>query len=153
MNNMTTGHRILLVEDNPSEEVLTLRAIARCGVACEVEVARDGAEALERLSIPPWSRPGPAEPRPHLVILDLKLPKLGGLQVLRRIRDCEETAALPVVVFTSSDEPRDRAQSVRLGANSYVRKPIEYARLNEVVASIVHYWLLVNEPPSQEERP
>jgi CheY-like chemotaxis protein len=137
---------ILLVEDNPDDVELTIRAFARSHVANPISVARDGAEALERLhgtgddaaSLPAL---------PQLVLLDLKLPKVDGLEVLRRIRTVERTRLLPVVVLTTSREERDLVESYRLGANSYIRKPVDFAEFVEAVQQIGLYWLVLNEPP------
>lgn len=142
-----TPGRVLLVEDNPHEEVLILRALTRSGIPCTVEVARDGAEAVEKL-LPP--EPGArAATLPDLILLDLKLPKLDGLEVLARLRADPRTAHVPIVVMSSSDEPRDLRQSYHLGANSYVRKPMAYASLTRAVDLLAAYWLELNErePP------
>jgi CheY-like chemotaxis protein len=137
---------ILLVEDNPDDEALMLRAFQRSKLANRIEVARDGAEALETLLGPE------ARPLPTLVILDLKLPKVDGLEVLRRLRAAERTRALPVVVLTSSREEQDLVESYRLGANSYVRKPVDFVQFAEAIQTLGLYWLVVNEPPPSRER-
>jgi CheY-like chemotaxis protein len=133
---------ILLVEDNPDDEALTIRALEKAGVANRVTVARDGAEALECLA-----HPGGYGELPEVVVLDLKLPKVEGLEVLRRIRAAFRTRMVPVVVLTSSDEERDLVESYRLGANSYVRKPVDFVEFAQAVQRLGLYWLLVNEPP------
>jgi CheY-like chemotaxis protein len=138
--------RILLVEDNPDDEVLTIRALSKSNVANEVVVARDGAEALDLLFAKASAAPGEPSQLPALVLLDLKLPKVDGLEVLRRIRSDERTSLLPVVILTSSDEERDMVQGYRLGANSYVRKPVDFVEFSEAVRQVGLYWLLVNEP-------
>jgi CheY-like chemotaxis protein len=132
---------ILLVEDNPDDEALMLRAFQRSKLANRIDVARDGAEALDYLLGPA------ARPRPTLVILDLKLPRLDGLEVLRRLRADERTRTLPVVVLTSSREEQDLVESYRLGANSYVRKPVDFTQFAEATTTLGLYWLVVNEPP------
>jgi two-component system response regulator len=133
---MTTPRHILLVEDNPDDEALTLRAFAKNGIENPVVVARDGLEAVERLFSPnSLGRPP-----------DLKLPRIDGLEVLRRIRAHESTALLPVVILTTSGESRDIHQSYQLGANSYIRKPVDYQHFVEAVGAIVAYWLKLNMP-------
>ena len=138
---------ILLVEDNPDDEVLTMRALRKNNIANDVVVARDGVEALEYLfatskyagrNITDW---------PAVVLLDLKLPKVGGLEVLERIRADERTRRMPVVVLTSSKEEDDVARSYDLGVNSYVRKPVDFTQFVEAVKQIGLYWLLLNEAP------
>jgi CheY-like chemotaxis protein len=135
---------ILVVEDNPDDEALTLRALRSHGVGNEVVVARDGAQAVEYLLGAPGAEP-PAT-LPQLVLLDLRLPKLDGLQVLRRIREDPRTRCLPVVVLTSSDEERDIIESYELGANSFVRKPVEFQAFMDGVRQLGLYWMLINRP-------
>jgi CheY-like chemotaxis protein len=142
-----TDKVILLVEDNPDDEALMLRAFERSKLANRIDVARDGAEALAYLIGPS------ARPLPTLVILDLKLPKVDGLEVLRRLRAEERTRMLPVVVLTSSREEQDLVESYRLGANSYVRKPVDFVQFAEAVQTLGLYWLVVNEPPPGKDRP
>ena len=130
---------ILLVEDDPDDEALTRRALEKNNVRNELVVARDGQEALDYLR---------GAPRlPELVLLDLKLPKIDGFEVLRRLRADERTRLLPVVVLTSSNEQRDVASSYSLGANSYVRKPVDFKEFTEAARQLGLYWLLLNEPP------
>ncbi len=138
---------ILLVEDNASDEALTLRALKRAKIGDEVTVARDGAEALAYLH-GDGADASSAQHRglPQLVLLDLKLPKVDGLEVLRRIRGVDRTRSLPVVIFTSSREERDIAEGYRLGANSYIRKPVDFADFAEAVRQLGLYWLTLNEP-------
>jgi two-component system response regulator len=137
---------ILLVEDNPSDEALTLRAFAKNNIRNDVVVVRDGAEALDYLL---GCRNDPADLRamPQLVLLDLNLPKVDGLEVLRRIRADERTRLLPVVILTSSGEERDIVEGYGLGANSFVRKPVDFVQFTEAVRQMGLYWLIVNEPP------
>jgi two-component system response regulator len=133
---------ILLVEDNPDDVAFTLRAFAKNNISNEIVVARDGAEALALLQ--PADRT--AALRPALILLDMKLPKYDGLEVLRRIRADPDTQLLPVVVLTTSNEERDILESYRLGANSYVRKPVVFAEFLTATNVLGMYWLLVNEP-------
>ena len=137
---MTQGEiEVLLVEDNPSDVELTLRALQKRNLANRVVVARDGVEALQILE-------GPA-PLPKVVLLDLKLPKLNGLEVLRRMKSDERTKRIPVVVLTSSHEEPDVEESYRLGVNSYVVKPVDFESFASAVAEVGLYWLLLNHPP------
>ena len=129
---------LLLVEDNPSDEELTLRSLKKHNIVNEVIVARDGVEAIEYLL-------DDAKPLPDLVLLDLKLPRLSGLEVLQRIRTEERTKMLPVVVLTSSSQDEDIVSSYRMGANSYVRKPVRFSDFSEAVRQLGVYWLLINE--------
>jgi two-component system, response regulator len=138
---MRTDASILLVEDNDDDIELTRRAFARSRVANRIEVVRDGAAALERLL------GDAAGPLPALVLLDLKLPLVGGLEVLERLRADERTRTLPVVILTSSREERDLVESYRLGANSYVRKPVDFGEFQHAVEQLGLYWLVLNEAP------
>ncbi len=134
---------ILLVEDDPDHEALAIRALRKSNVANEVRVARDGEEALQYMKA---VGEGTA-PMPQLVLLDLKLPKVEGLDVLRSIRASEKTGILPVVVLTSSDEERDIVASYRLGVNSYIRKPVNFTDFAEATRQLGMYWLLLNQCP------
>lgn len=134
---------ILMVEDNTDDEKLMLMSLRKSGVANDVVVARDGQAALELLHA---SGPSGAPVRPMVVLLDLHLPKIDGLEVLRRIRGDERTAHLPVVVLSSSDEENDRIKSYHLGANSYVCKPVDFAAFAAAVKGLGLYWLLLNRP-------
>jgi len=131
---------ILLVEDNPDDVELTIRAFSKSNIANEIIVARDGEQALELLL-------GDKPVTPAVVLLDLKLPKIDGLEVLRRIRDSKETELLPVVILTSSREENDLVNGYRCGANSYIRKPVDFERFIEAVKTLGVYWLILNEPP------
>lgn len=134
---------ILLVEDDPDHEALAIRALRRSNVANEIHVARDGAEALAFLE----DINKGTQRAPQLVLLDLKLPKVEGLDVLRAIRASDKTAMMPVVVLTSSDEERDIVASYRLGVNSYIRKPVNFTDFAEATKQLGMYWLLLNQCP------
>jgi two-component system response regulator len=135
------GGPILLVEDDADDAELTKRAFARSRVTNPIEVVRDGSEALERLLGPE------AGPLPALVLLDLKLPRVDGLEAVERLRADARTRLLPIVILTSSREERDLAEGYRLGANSYVRKPVDFAAFEEAIDQIGTYWLVLNESP------
>lgn len=137
---------ILLVEDNPDDEALTLRAI-RKEMPHDVEVVRDGAEALEFLFGTGRYRQRDLSVPPLLVLLDLKLPKVNGLEVLRQVREDARTRPIPVIVFTSSTEEQDILDSYRLGANSYIRKPVDYGQFCKDMKQVMGYWLGVNQLP------
>ena len=141
---------ILLVEDNPDDEVLTLRALEKSNIMNEVVVARDGAEALDYLFATGAYNGRDANKLPELVLLDLKLPKVDGLEVLQRLRADDRTRLLPVVVLTSSNEQRDILESYNLRANSYIRKPVDFVQFREAVRQLGLYWLVLNVPPSQK---
>jgi two-component system response regulator len=140
-----TTRPVLLVEDNANDEKLTLRAFQKSNIPNPVVVVRDGVEALDYLFADP-AQHGGAEP-PALVLLDLKLPKLDGLEVLRRLRADPRTALLPVIILTSSIEDQDLSRGYALGANSYIRKPVNFASFAEAVTRLGFYWLTLNEPP------
>lgn len=138
---------ILLVEDNPDDEALTLRALRKNQIAADIVVARDGVEALDYLRIGDGPAPAADHRLPQVVLLDLKLPRVDGLEVLRAIRSSERTRHLLVVVLTSSIEEQDRVSAYGLCANSYIRKPVDFTQFVEAVRQIGLYWLVINEPP------
>lgn len=138
---------ILLVEDNPDDELLTLRALKRSNILNEVVVTRDGAEALDYLFGQGLYEGRDMSITPQVVLLDLRLPRLDGLEVLSRLRADDRTRFLPVVILTSSDEEKDIVESYRLGANSYVRKPVDFAKFIEAVRQLGLYWLVLNQGP------
>jgi len=140
---------ILLVEDNASDEKLALLAFKRSGVACEIAVARDGADALDYLFGTGKYQDREAAARPVVVLLDLKLPRISGLDVLRQIRANPETRLLPVVVLTASREDEDLTRAYSLGANAYLRKPVDFVEFSEAAKTLAAFWLQFNElPPS-----
>jgi two-component system response regulator len=130
---------ILLVEDNPNDAELTLRALRKTDIGARLLIARDGAEAIERVLTEGL--------RPRVIFLDLKLPKIDGMEVLRRIRADERTRQIPVVVLTSSQEERDINESYKLGVNSYVVKPVEFDKFYKTVSDLGTYWLVLNKTP------
>ena len=138
---------ILLVEDNPDDETLTVRALKQNNIVNEIVVARDGIEALDYLFGKGKYAGRDTNILPELVLLDLKLPKIDGLEVLRRLRADKRTALLPIVILTSSKEERDMINGYTLGANSYIRKPVDYVQFMEAVKQLKLYWLVLNEPP------
>ncbi len=141
---------ILLIEDNPDDEALTLRALKNNNIQNEVVVAHDGQQALDYF----FGKEASANPVPIVVLLDLKLPKVDGLEVLRRLRADERTLLLPVVILTSSKEEQDLVNGYRLGANSYIRKPVDFSQFMEAIRQLGLYWLVLNEPaPVQRGQP
>lgn len=136
---------ILLVEDNPDDEALTLRALKKNNIQNEVFVARDGVEALDFLFCEGKQAGRDSRKMPDVILLDLKLPKVDGFEVLRRMRSDDRTKLLPVVILTSSNEERDRISGYGLGANSYVRKPVEFEEFIEAVKQLGLYWLILNQ--------
>jgi two-component system, response regulator len=147
---MVNKQIIMLVEDNPDDEELTLLALKESNILNEIVVTRDGVEALDYLFGTGKYAGHDAPLLPQLILLDLKLPKLGGLEVLERLRADPRTGLIPVVILTSSSEEEDVMASYRLGANSYVRKPIEFNHFADAVKQVGLYWLLLNEAPPRK---
>ncbi|MGO9087630.1 MAG: response regulator [Candidatus Sulfotelmatobacter sp.] len=143
---------ILLVEDNPDDEALTLRALKKNNINNEVVVAHDGVEALDYLFGTGLHSGRDLCAMPQVILLDLKLPKIDGLEVLRRLRSDARTRLLPVVILTSSNQEQDRIAGYGLGANSYVRKPVDFAQFIEAVRQLGLYWLILNEPAPRAVR-
>jgi CheY-like chemotaxis protein len=143
---MTNKH-ILLVEDNPDDVKLTLRALKKNNILNDVMVVEDGVRALDYLQGTGEFAGRDLSIMPQLILLDLKMPKLDGLEVLHRIREDERTKLLPVVILTTSSEDRDRIESYKLGANSYIRKPVDFNQFLEAVQQLGLYWLVLNEAP------
>lgn len=140
---------ILLVEDNPDDEALTIRAFSKNNIRNPVVVARDGQEALDYLYASGSYAGRVDQQRPALILLDIKLPKLNGIEVLRHIRAHAQTKLIPVVMMTTSKEEDDLVKSYSLGANSYIRKPVDFQQFLEVVRQVGIYWLMLNEPVHQ----
>ena|SRR5258708_420235 len=153
MTEMTqeNGVEILLVEDNPNDVELTLDALRENKLANKIEIARDGAEALDFLFAQGNHSRRNANHQPRLVLLDLKLPKVNGLEVLAKMRADPRTKAVPVVVLTTSREERDIVESYNLGVNSYIVKPVDFEQFNEAVRQLGFYWLLLNQLPGSLE--
>lgn len=143
------GKIILLVEDNPDDEFLTRRALKKNNIGNEVVVAHDGTEALDYLFGTGAHEGRDLSVMPQVILLDLKLPKVDGLEVLRRLRADERTSLLPVVILTSSKEQQDLVDGYGYGANSYIRKPVDFAQFVEAVRQLGLYWLVLNETPGQ----
>jgi CheY-like chemotaxis protein len=143
---------ILLVEDNPDDEALTLRALKQSKLANEIVITRDGTEALDFLFGTGAYAGRDVTSTPGVVLLDLKLPKLSGLEVLQQMRADPRTRLTPVVVLTSSSEDEDMMKSYELGANSYVRKPVVFGKFADAVSQLGLYWMLLNQPPPRPER-
>lgn len=146
------GNTILLVEDNPDDEALTIRAFQKNNLTNDIVVARDGAEALEYLFATGRYAGHDAFELPNLVLLDLKLPQVDGLEVLRQMRADPRTQTVPVVIMTSSREESDIQSGYRLGANSYVCKPVDFGEFVEATRQLGLYWLLLNQPPPRRVR-
>jgi two-component system, response regulator len=144
---------ILLIEDNPDDEALALRAMSKMNIANQVFVARDGAEALDFLFATGNHANRKPQDLPAVILLDLKLPKVDGLEVLRRLRAKEQTRLIPVVVLTNSNEEQDILHSYSLGANSYVRKPVDFQTFTSLVGQLSNYWLRINEIPPGSGNP
>jgi two-component system, response regulator len=143
---------ILLVEDNPSDVALTQRALARSHIANEMVVVEDGQEALDYLFAGGQYKGRDVTDLPSVILLDLKLPRVGGLDVLRQIRADDRTSRIPVVILTTSQEEHDIAQSYELHANSYIRKPVDFTKFVEAIQHMGLYWLVLNEPPPPKVR-
>lgn len=141
------GKIILLAEDNPDDVKLTLRALKKSNILNEVVIAEDGVEALDYLFGTGKFAGRDTSIKPQLILLDLKMPRLDGIEALHRIRADERTALLPIVILTTSNEDRDRIESYKLGANSYIRKPVDFNQFVEAVQQLGLYWLVLNESP------
>lgn len=144
---ITSNKIILLVEDNPDDEALAIRALKRHNISNEIVVAHDGVEALDYLFGTGAYAERDLNPQPAVILLDLKLPRIDGLEVLRRLREDERTRLLPVVILTTSSEEQDMISSYSLGCNSYVRKPVDFIQFSEAIRQLGMYWLLMNEAP------
>jgi two-component system response regulator len=141
------GVDILMVEDNPDDEKLTLRALRKYQLTNRIHVVRDGQEALDYVFCTGAYADRDISDRPHVILLDIKLPLIDGLEVLRRIKADDRTRTIPVVMLTSSREERDLVESYRLGVNSYIVKPVDFEQFTESARSLGMYWLLLNSPP------
>jgi two-component system, response regulator len=148
---MTGDARILLVEDDPQDVELTLRAFRNENVQSRIEVVRDGEEALDYLFCRGDYKARHADQPPSLVLLDLKLPKIGGLQVLKELKASAECRSIPVIMLTSSGEQRDIAESYKLGVNSYIQKPVDIAEFRKAIRALALYWLGVNRSPFSQK--
>lgn len=151
--NHLNGVEILLIEDNSNDQELTMRALKKRNIANKVQIVNDGEEALEYLFGEGKYAGRDVSAIPKVVLLDLKLPKVSGLDVLKRIKSDPHTKTIPVVVLTSSMEERDRLQSYELGVNSYIVKPVDFDKFVEAVSELGFYWLLLNEPPVLAQTP
>jgi CheY-like chemotaxis protein len=147
MNGGSNHKVILLVEDNPDDEALAIRALKRHHIGKEIVVAHDGVEALDYLFGTGQYAGRDISLKPAVVLLDLKLPRIDGLEVLRRLRENEVTKLLPIVILTTSSEEQDLLDSYSLGCNSYIRKPVDFLQFSEAIRQLGMYWLLMNEPP------
>lgn len=145
--NHLNGVEILLIEDNPNDQELTMRALKKRNIANKVKIVSDGEEALQYLFGDGKYAGRDISAIPKVVLLDLKLPKVSGIEVLKRIKSDPRTKMIPVVVLTSSGEERDRLQSYELGVNSYIIKPVDFDKFVDAVSELGFYWLLLNEPP------
>jgi CheY-like chemotaxis protein len=149
--NETTSVEILLVEDNPEDLELAQRALRKANLSNRIQIARDGAEALEFIFCEGAYSKRKIEDTPKVILLDLKLPKVDGLEVLKRLKDDPRTRTIPVVMLTSSKEQNDMVESYRLGVNSYIVKPVNFESFVVAVQQLGMYWLLLNHPPKLEE--
>lgn len=143
----TSPVELLLVEDNPQDMELTMRALKKANVTNRIEIARDGAEALDFIFCEGAHASRNIDDTPRLILLDLKLPKVDGLEVLRRLKNDKRTQSIPVVVLTSSREQSDLVESYHLGVNSYIVKPVNFEGFTKAVQDLGFYWLLLNQPP------
>lgn len=143
--------RLLLVEDNATDEKLAVRAFKRCGMTSELVIVRDGAEALDYLFATGAHEGRDAHDTPALVLLDLRLPRIGGLDVLARLRADDRTRMVPVVILSTSNEPDDVARGYALGANAYLRKPIDFDQFVDAARALDTFWLRLNEPPPRPD--
>lgn len=143
----TSPKTILLVEDNPDDEALAIRALQRYHISNEIIVAHDGVEALDYLFGTGIYEGRDISVKPTVILLDLKLPRIDGLEVLRRLRDDDRTRLLPIVILTTSNEEQDMLSSYSLGCNSYIRKPVDFIQFSEAIRQLGMYWLLMNELP------
>ncbi|MGV3771344.1 MAG: response regulator [Verrucomicrobiales bacterium] len=141
---------ILLVEDNPDDLELALLALKRNNVANKIHVARDGEEALDFLLCRGKHSSRPADAQPKVVLLDLKLPKVDGLEVLREVKGNEFTKSVPIVVMTSSKEQRDMVEGYKLGVNSYIQKPVDFNQFRDIINKLGFYWLVINQSPPKD---
>ncbi|XWK86009.1 MAG: response regulator [Phormidium sp.] len=146
-HSINTPGILLLVEDNADDEELTLMAFEQGGITNAVVVARDGVEALDYLFATGIYRDRPPENLPILILLDLQLPRINGLEVLQRIKQSPKTQKIPVVILTTSNEQKDLVESYSLGCNSYIQKPVDYDRFLNVIQQLGMYWLVINSPP------
>jgi CheY-like chemotaxis protein len=144
----TSPKTILLVEDNPDDEALAIRALQRYHISNQIIVAHDGVEALDYLFGTGTYAGRDISVKPTVILLDLKLPRIDGLEVLRRLRDDDRTRLLPVVILTTSNEEQDMLSSYSLGCNSYIRKPVDFIQFSEAIRQLGMYWLLMNELPT-----
>jgi CheY-like chemotaxis protein len=138
---------ILLVEDNPDDEALAIRALKRNHISNEIVVAHDGVEALDFMFGTGIYAERDISVKPTVILLDLKLPRVDGIEVLRRLREDERTKLVPVVILTTSSEEQDMLDSYSLGCNSYIRKPVDFIQFSDAIRQLGMYWLLMNEPP------
>ncbi len=147
---MTNGNEILIVDDSPSDVELTVHTLRKSKLANKIHIAEDGVQALDFLFCRGKYADRSFGSPPRVILLDLKMPKVDGIEVLRAIRSDPRTKAIPVVVLTSSKEQRDLMESYNLGVNAYIQKPVEFERFREVVEQIGMFWLVVNEPPPRD---